>query len=425
MVQEYIGARYVPKFMGTYDATQIYEALSVVDNGLGTSYISKIPTPAGTPLTDTDHWAIYGASSGAIIDLQDQIDNINNTELPAIQADVDDLSDKLDLINNRRFVFIGDSYNEGTVNNVVGATDPWGVRVANLLGIASADYVSAGTGGADFASGDFLSLLNNNLLSDPDTVTDVLCMGGINDGLLADTSGELSAITAFYTRAKELYPNAKLYIGYLGNTDGTDRNSIFYKANYFFKQANALGVIVMPTWINNPLHDYDNISADNIHPTVTGYDFISKEIASYLRGGYDIFSPAISTATLDVTNADVDTGANAVYYYGTEVKTIEIQYTGNIPIADTITLSGQFPKIKLGAVPASWGKFSAAHTKRFACLQCRFSDSTWGNLFGDITIENNMVIFTVNNIESTGYGTYVINRLQTDGLSIITPTITS
>ena len=76
MVREYVGARYVPKFMGTYDNTQEYEALCVVDNGLGTSYITKVPTPAGTPLTNTTYWAVYGATSGAIINLQNQIDEI-------------------------------------------------------------------------------------------------------------------------------------------------------------------------------------------------------------------------------------------------------------------------------------------------------------------------------------------------------------
>lgn len=74
----YIGARYVPKFLGTHDPTQVYEALDVVDNGYGTSYIAKIPTPAGTPLTDTDHWFIYGAASGAIINLQNQIDALRD-----------------------------------------------------------------------------------------------------------------------------------------------------------------------------------------------------------------------------------------------------------------------------------------------------------------------------------------------------------
>ena len=81
---KYIGSRYVPKFMGTYDATQIYEALCVVDNGLGTSYISQKIVPAGTPLTNTTYWAIYGSPSGAIIHLQDQIDTINK-HLPTPQ----------------------------------------------------------------------------------------------------------------------------------------------------------------------------------------------------------------------------------------------------------------------------------------------------------------------------------------------------
>ena len=72
----YIGARYVPNFLGTYDPTQEYTALDVVDNGSGTSYIARIPTPAGTPLTDTTHWKVYGAASGAIVNLQNQIDQI-------------------------------------------------------------------------------------------------------------------------------------------------------------------------------------------------------------------------------------------------------------------------------------------------------------------------------------------------------------
>lgn len=77
-VRTYIGSRYVPKFMGLYNATQDYEALCVVDNGMGTSYITKKPAPAGTLLTDTDYWAVYGASSGAILNLQEQINFINS-----------------------------------------------------------------------------------------------------------------------------------------------------------------------------------------------------------------------------------------------------------------------------------------------------------------------------------------------------------
>ena len=90
---QYVGARYVPKFMGLYDATQAYEALCVVDNGMGTSYITKVPAPAGTPLTDTDYYAIYGASSGAIINLQNQVDALKAGKVYS----VDNISDLLSL----------------------------------------------------------------------------------------------------------------------------------------------------------------------------------------------------------------------------------------------------------------------------------------------------------------------------------------
>lgn len=76
---QYVGARYVPDVTGsTYDPTQAYENLVVVDNGMGTSYISRKPVPAGIPLSNTEYWALYGASNGAIIYLQNQIGNLDN-----------------------------------------------------------------------------------------------------------------------------------------------------------------------------------------------------------------------------------------------------------------------------------------------------------------------------------------------------------
>lgn len=104
MVREYIGARYVPKFMQTYDPTQSYEALCVVDNGQGTSYITKIPTPAGTPLTNTTYWTIYGATSGAIIDLQNQIN--------ALKTRYNEIN--LSMFKNKSICIVGDSLSDET-----------------------------------------------------------------------------------------------------------------------------------------------------------------------------------------------------------------------------------------------------------------------------------------------------------------------
>ena len=131
-MRQYIGARYMPKFMGTYDATTAYEALSVVDNGSGTTYISNKPTPAGTPLTDTDYWVMYGSSSGAIINLQNQIDTINNTTIPGIVSDLQDIESYI--INNvKAYGAVGD----GLTNDTQAFVDA--IAASDIL------YIPAGT----------------------------------------------------------------------------------------------------------------------------------------------------------------------------------------------------------------------------------------------------------------------------------------
>lgn len=91
---QYIGARYTPKFMtDPWDPTQAYENLCVVNNGMGTSYISNKPVPAGTPLTDTEYWAIYGSYSGAILDLQNRVGTLETEALEIPEKDYIALGD--------------------------------------------------------------------------------------------------------------------------------------------------------------------------------------------------------------------------------------------------------------------------------------------------------------------------------------------
>lgn len=58
-VREYIGARYVPLFMGDWDITADYEPLSIVQYQ-GASYTSRQSVPHGVPITDTHYWAVTG-----------------------------------------------------------------------------------------------------------------------------------------------------------------------------------------------------------------------------------------------------------------------------------------------------------------------------------------------------------------------------
>lgn len=85
-IREYVGARYVPKFMGVWSNTTEYEPLSIVDDGLGTSYTSKVQVPPGTPLNDTDYWAVTGSTSGAIVSLQNRVTALENDIVPIVNV---------------------------------------------------------------------------------------------------------------------------------------------------------------------------------------------------------------------------------------------------------------------------------------------------------------------------------------------------
>ena len=58
-VREYIGARYVPLFMGEWDENATYEPLSVVTY-MGDSYTSRQAVPAGIPCSNETYWAQSG-----------------------------------------------------------------------------------------------------------------------------------------------------------------------------------------------------------------------------------------------------------------------------------------------------------------------------------------------------------------------------
>lgn len=222
-IRQYVGARYVPRFIdGGWDATQAYEALDVVDNGQGTSYIAKKPVPVGTPLSNREYWFVYGASSGAIINLQQQIDAIIDGDVPgSLQNQINNMNDgdisgslqnQIDDINDsmtRRYIIITDSYG--------GYRDSNNERLIDIIGdafnaAASDKFVYGGAGFTNVnGAGTFESLFSAETISDPDTVTDIVIIGGQNDyGRTFSTIND--AIADFISYCNTAYPNALVSI---------------------------------------------------------------------------------------------------------------------------------------------------------------------------------------------------------------------
>ena len=55
----YVGHRYVPKIMGEWDNTQLYEPLSIVQNQ-GGSFTSRQYVPVGVEINNEDYWSLTG-----------------------------------------------------------------------------------------------------------------------------------------------------------------------------------------------------------------------------------------------------------------------------------------------------------------------------------------------------------------------------
>lgn len=335
-MHQYIGSRYVPKFMGVYDATQIYEALCVVDNGLGTSYISKVPTPAGTPLTDTDYWAIYGASSGAIINLQNQIDDMNDGSVSgSLQNQINEMNDgtvsgslqnQLDEMDRHvdwskaNVIFLADSYG----SRVTSGGDHLLVAVGDRLGCASYDQFYAG--GIGFTNhggnGTFLQLLQNSTVTIPsDEVSHIVVVGGTNDH--DETPADiLAAINSFATYAKSTYPNAEIIIG----CDAAPRFSksrleaVKITANVY-KLGMTRGCKYM--WgLENVLHLNDYLEADEVHPNTSGVDALVAAMVGNLKTGY-------WSVNYDVTPTLSFNSLNTGFSAGSVVGTLKFTLRGD------------------------------------------------------------------------------------------------
>ena len=71
---KYTGRRIVPKHAGEWDIRKEYEELQIVlDTESGNSYISNLPVPKGTALTDERYWSLYSLYSEQIAEAEEHL----------------------------------------------------------------------------------------------------------------------------------------------------------------------------------------------------------------------------------------------------------------------------------------------------------------------------------------------------------------
>lgn len=218
----------------------------------------------------------------------------------------------------KSIVIIGDSYAEGYTpdGNVTGWCDkvassmPYCTFKIKYSGGAGFSHVSASTGKK------FIDLLNEagNEMTEANrnNVSLVLIGGGMNDR--DQTKADLkTAIDAFATRCRELYPYADITYAFIGwSSSSSVRNKLRTEcSNLRSCRTSGMKIITSTAFT---LHDYKYFSSDGIHPNNDGEDAIAQTMAGVILGSepnitieYNLynFSSAEMASTIDSTNDEI------------------------------------------------------------------------------------------------------------------------
>lgn len=363
-IRQYIGARYVPRFMGTYNASQQYEVLDVVDNGAGTSYILKKPAPVGTPVTNTTYWAIYGATSGAIIHLQDQIDDMNDgTVEGSLQNQIDEIRD----IKQRHIIIIGDSYERVT---------SFGSSVSDYLGHGNTTFIStnvqksadgfvyvASRGGSGFtndgggkSSGNgFLNMIMevvaNTTIDERRKIDTIIIAGGVNDSFYNMGDPDLALLPQrmadFNSYVKSYFVNAQVELFFLGRVRQLDTHTGLNPKDIRFNVYRYVDVAGTLGWGFITNSEYvcfireNFIGTDNLHPRPQEGTIIARYIVEGLCcGSVNVMwveNPIYSiTLTNDFVSSPMQMGCNLT----NNRKTVRLaaNFEANPAVGTSITL---------------------------------------------------------------------------------------
>lgn len=307
-MRQYVGARYVPKFYENsqnplsceWEANVNYEALTVVVY-MSDTYTSKkrVPLTVGNPRDNGEYWALTGEFNAQLEQYREEVLAVE-AEVAKI-GDLDDLEtlEKDDLVkainstlsSQRKFAIFSDSY--GQTNFGVA---PYTTHLVNLVSHATTGgwYTFAESGAGIKRAGSLgynaNSLITAHLSDIPnkDEITDVVLAFGINDRV-QDLTDLHSYFTTTNTTIKTNFPNARIWLAWLGNQlkkSDSEYTGYLNCIRRYEEEATTLGWL----WcegVQYIMHDVQNVKTDSddyIHPSVAGSTRLAYGLAQILNG---------------------------------------------------------------------------------------------------------------------------------------------
>lgn len=266
--RQYVGARYVPKFMGEWNKSLQYEALSVVTY-LGNSFTSKVPVPANIDISNKSYWVNtgnYNAQVEAYRQQTAQLENNLNNEIINRKNDTKD-----------NILWIGDSYSVNYNHKL-----PNGVR--DMLN--AKNWYEYSKGGAGFlgawAGASFNDLIeqakNEMSAGQKEMIKYVYIVGGANDSsfLWPDLKTKVASTVQ---NARNSFPNAQVCFIFASCAYDTYQD-------LFTKTTNIANDNYMPCIFAMPYYYLTGAfyNTDNLHFTESATNYIINVISNLLCG---------------------------------------------------------------------------------------------------------------------------------------------
>lgn len=206
-------------------------------------------------------------------------------------AAVNAINERIDNLDAERVILIGDSYSLDRRPSV--DITGWAVSLQNMMGLTGTDCYTVQDNGGGFvangSTGTFLQGLQALSVTDKDTIKKIVVCGGLNDCTQSKET-ILTAISTFVDYCNENYPNAKIYIGHIGNDTNTSNHDGQYarflcKTNSIpaYKDSIKFGVIYL-NGVEFIMKDYANFY-DQSHPNQALCDKLAAGILQAINAG--------------------------------------------------------------------------------------------------------------------------------------------
>lgn len=332
-----------------------------------------------------------------------------NNDITDLKQEDTNINNKINIINGQRTILIGDSY--GMYRPALNING-WQVYLQQILGLSDNDCYKLSNSGAGFKragdNGTFLQHLTSQTynISNHNTIKNIIVCGGLNDRIY--TVAELETeIENFINYCKTEYPNAQVYIGHIGNSNGLaetnqiERMYCLLRSIPAYQNCTKFGANYL-NGVEYIMKDYSNYY-DSSHPNDIASMNLAKGIYNAFKTGY-CMSSFTRENNIPVTNSIVNGNTLPISYnFFNNNLSIEnlTQYTQLIEFTSNQTTDGL---IDLGEVDIKYFRNIFPWYPAFSIEAVLIlSDNTTVNISAQIFINEGHLYFRFTNPTGTQY----------------------